>query len=465
MKKFIVFIILIFTFSLNFASNRIEWTAVANANSYKVIIEDLNGEIILEEETKSNFLDLILLPGKYRYQIVVFNKLLKEASRTTWIELEVLFDKQPIILFSEAEIYYVRENLIEFILSIYDLDEDGKVYIQKDRYYSEAEIVSSIDYEYLCRFNTKGFKDGKYDIVVENPSGKSAKLKDGLEFIRKKHPYVSKVNPKQVYEHEITPLFTVRGNKFEEGARVEITGRNGSVEVSNINVVSKKELNFWADFKDANKGYYRVKIINPSGKNASKFLFKVLATKRKQWDAERNISSSVNLLFRWPYFTLALPIASIDYSENMSFVTSGGFLVETDFGGDVPLFRRLGYAFSLEYHTTRVAEFFGYEITTNNNLRTLFLGHELYFNTKFISPVNFHLRAGGGVFLLWEKYKLDKTEFLLTDTGGFLAFSGGLSIAPTKNLLIRPLAVIKPLLSPNGGTFQTSMLIDIGYRF
>ncbi|MBN2651234.1 MAG: hypothetical protein JXR63_02540 [Spirochaetales bacterium] len=461
MKDKFIITLLLLLFATSYATNRIEWEPVPNAYSYRIVIQNSAGEVVLEQETQNSYLEVILLPGIYRYQITVLNRFLKPAAQTEWIRLEVIIGKPPIIIFSEADLYYVGEDEIEFLLSIYDFESGGKVFIQNERNSAEADIISSEGNDYLCRFNTKGFKSGIYDIYVENPSGKSDILTGGLEFVRKSLPIILKINPKRVYEQEIIPLFSIKGNGFEKGAKVEITGKNGTVLVSNINIVSKKELNFWADFKEAKSGYYKIRIINPSGRDCSKILFRVLSLEKKELDPERNISSSVNLVFRWPFFYGIFPMDSIDQP---SIITSAGFIFETDFGGKIPLLSQLGYAFSVEYNGHGVIKLGeGEEMPDQSHY--LFIGNEFFYNTKFISMFNFHFRFGGGVFLQWDRYVSGEENTFIMDTGGFLSVSAGVVINPHKNVVLRPLIVLRPFFSSNGAYFQSSFVLDIGYRF
>jgi hypothetical protein len=158
---------------------RISWMR-SNAFYYEVEIEQqiAAGEWrqIAKEKTEELFIEVSLAPGMYRYRILSYNVLGREASATEWAGIRVFATRDPKIERTIPEAYYVEQATDDFTLVLegINLMENADVYIISKKEGAGRIMPESVQYSegensITLAFRTAGLGLGPYNIVVTNP--------------------------------------------------------------------------------------------------------------------------------------------------------------------------------------------------------------------------------------------------------------------------------------------------------
>jgi hypothetical protein len=158
---------------------RLAWIGDEYARRYEVIIEREEEEEykeLLREFTTASFIEVSLLPGKYRFLVIPYDFLNQSGERSEWMYIEVLTALYPelapgiisdIDLRSDDTVYEMHvlgKNLVSGAI-IFLLGPGGEhifpseVYINEDG--SEVQIF----------FDKDQLTSGDYELIVKNPGG------------------------------------------------------------------------------------------------------------------------------------------------------------------------------------------------------------------------------------------------------------------------------------------------------
>jgi hypothetical protein len=158
---------------------RLTWIGDEYARRYEVIIEreDERGyRELLREFTTASFIEVSLLPGKYRFLVIPYDFLNQSGERSEWMYIEVLTALYPELapgIISDIdlrsgdnvyEMHVLGKNLVRGA-EIFLLGPGGQHIIPSEVYINEdgSEVRISFDKDQL--------PSGDYELIVKNPGG------------------------------------------------------------------------------------------------------------------------------------------------------------------------------------------------------------------------------------------------------------------------------------------------------
>jgi hypothetical protein len=157
----------------------------------------LHCEIILEKEestgyvtyltkiTNSNYLDISLPPGNYRFRIIPYDILGKPSEGSRWAEFKVFNAVKPEIFKPEEELEYYNDNRgSKFEFSGKNIDPDAQIYFvnSKGERIIPSEVIRSSDGSSLrVAFDKNQLVDGEYEVFIVNPGGLETSL-GGIDY-------------------------------------------------------------------------------------------------------------------------------------------------------------------------------------------------------------------------------------------------------------------------------------------
>ncbi|GHV06047.1 hypothetical protein FACS189485_13940 [Spirochaetia bacterium] len=155
---------------------RIRWNPVEWALRYELSLEEEQAgkyEKLLQESTRENFLNVSLRPGRYRYQVGVYNLLDRLEYTSDWIFFEVLNALQPkIITFSPEEFFLDTEEEWQITVTGEDIDAGADIRLQsKDGEGIRPRRIEVKGNTVLLVFDKGQLAPGSYQVHIRNPGG------------------------------------------------------------------------------------------------------------------------------------------------------------------------------------------------------------------------------------------------------------------------------------------------------
>jgi len=167
---------------------RLAWSGGTYSLHCEVIIEkEEEGEYTdyLREFTTSNYLELSMPPGDYRFRVIPYDILGKQGTETQWESFKVFKAVKPELYQSAGEIDYFNDkhgSKFEFYGN--NIEQDAGIYFVNS---AGARIVPAqkrVNYNgtnVSLVFNKGQLVDGKYDVFVVNPGGLETSI-NGIDF-------------------------------------------------------------------------------------------------------------------------------------------------------------------------------------------------------------------------------------------------------------------------------------------
>jgi hypothetical protein len=164
---------------------RLFWPEDENVSGYEAVVERESNGVFAEihrESAGGNYIDISLGPGRYRYQVRVFNLLNQFEYATNWASFTIILALQPEVASYAPGVLYIHEDYRwELRLKGRNLVEDGEAYLvplagpetpAAAPVTPEAYIPSGE--EALLVFKKGDLRPGAYRVLVRNPGGLEA---------------------------------------------------------------------------------------------------------------------------------------------------------------------------------------------------------------------------------------------------------------------------------------------------
>ena len=157
---------------------RLTWNGGTYALHCEIIIEKGEGAgyvNYLNKITNSNYLDISLPPGNYRFRVIPYDILGKPTEGSRWAEFKVYNAVKPEIFKPKEELeYYNDKQGSKFEFNGKNIEPDAQVYFvnSKGEHIVPSEIIRSDDGSRLfVSFNKDQLVDGEYEVFIVNPGG------------------------------------------------------------------------------------------------------------------------------------------------------------------------------------------------------------------------------------------------------------------------------------------------------
>jgi hypothetical protein len=162
---------------------RLTWTGDEHARRYEVVIEEEGGGTYRElrrESTAELFIEVSLLPGKYRCRVIPHNFLNQPGTASQWMYIEVLAAFNPVLDDVLPEFFLSDTDLgtgavlYEMMVSGKNLIPGAEIFLRGsgDKQIVPFEIQTSGDGAHVRLFFKKEqLMAGKYELIVINPGG------------------------------------------------------------------------------------------------------------------------------------------------------------------------------------------------------------------------------------------------------------------------------------------------------
>jgi hypothetical protein len=176
-----------------FIVQRLLWPGDENASRYEVVVEREGNRGFAEihrESTTGDYVDLSLGPGKYRYQVRIFNLLNQFEYVTNWASFTIIPAYQPGITSYTPSALQIPEDYrwepdfrLELHLSGRDFVDGGEAYLVSmeplENPSAQAPLIIPRDYlpsgnTAVLVFTSSDLRPGVYSILVRNPGGLEA---------------------------------------------------------------------------------------------------------------------------------------------------------------------------------------------------------------------------------------------------------------------------------------------------
>jgi len=161
---------------------RLTWRGGVYSLYCEVIIEkEEDGEYIdyLTQITTSNYLDLSMPPGDYRFRVIPYDVLGRPSTGTEWESFEVFIAIKPELYQPGEDYYYNDKNGAKFEFKGKNIKADAQFYFvnSKGEHIVPAFTIGSY-YGDIVRltFNKNQLIDGEYEFFVVNPGGLETSL-------------------------------------------------------------------------------------------------------------------------------------------------------------------------------------------------------------------------------------------------------------------------------------------------
>ncbi|MDR1863817.1 MAG: hypothetical protein LBQ67_07850 [Treponema sp.] len=166
----------------------LRWEGDDSVLYYEVEIERQEGgawENVITTETESDFLEVSLASGTYRYRVRAHDFLGRPAAPAEWIQFDVRLAKQPEIVRFSPEAFYLDEDLV-WILTLWgrNLAEGAEIYIRnqgiqsigENRIIPQRVIIEQSEEGAQLVFGFDQLTMGEYTIYMMNPGGLETSL-------------------------------------------------------------------------------------------------------------------------------------------------------------------------------------------------------------------------------------------------------------------------------------------------
>jgi hypothetical protein len=166
---------------------RLAWPVDENVSRYEVVVESGGPDAFAEihrESTEGGFIDISLGPGKYRYQVLVYNLLNQFEYATNWASFNIILALQPEIVSHTPDIMYIYEDYgaeLRITITGRDLVEDAEVLVLPLESPENPATRPLVVKNYIPSGETAllvleraDLLPGVYRILVRNPGGLEA---------------------------------------------------------------------------------------------------------------------------------------------------------------------------------------------------------------------------------------------------------------------------------------------------
>ncbi len=139
---------------------------------------------------------------------------------------------------------------------------------ETDIYASEVKVES--ENKISCKFDLKGKKTGKWDLIVANTDRitkrqKRASVSEGFT-VEYPAPLVTKISPERGENSGILKIDSLSGSNFRAGASVMLSNDKMEIGASRVELISGHKLSCQFNLLNAETGTYHVKVVNDDGK-------------------------------------------------------------------------------------------------------------------------------------------------------------------------------------------------------
>jgi len=212
---------------------RLTWSGGTYALHCEIIIEkEEESEFVnfLSKTTNSNYLDISLPPGNYRFRVIPYDILGKPSEGSQWKDFKVYNAVKPEIYKPEEELEYYNDNQgSKFEFSGKNFEPDAQVYFvnSKGEHIIPSEIIRSEDGSSLrVVFDKNQLVDGEYEVIIVNPGGLETSL-GGIDY----KTYREKFGLMHYFASvSFMPSFQSYGEGFSSGGFLfHINGRAGII--------------------------------------------------------------------------------------------------------------------------------------------------------------------------------------------------------------------------------------------
>ncbi len=423
MKRITVVFVFLLSFSLYGAedaddSRFLKWKKIDGASFYQV--EIMKGERVIQKtETEENFIYLDLPPGEYQFNISVLNKFRKTVAETGWKKLSIESAKQPLIKkFSPLMLYPDTAGSVILYVDAYNIKEKSLFSIESESGNIIAGKVEAVnDSVFKVVFESELILPGKYYLKVENPSGLKDQALDMLVIREKVVPSVEKISEKTFLNKGIYSSIILEGKNFEQNMKIEFRSETSVIKPVSVAVVSDEEVSLILDLSEALPGEYRIYAENPSG---------LSDLSRRSINIIQRTDENELLMkgFKKDLFTVLAGYTYGYFLENISDYHNynyDGITGRIQFDFDNDFFNRYIWLFPL-----------GAEIAVGFYPKDIYfyeLGFNIYYKSRFQTPLNFIIKGGGG-FSVFEEVEHGP------EYGRYLSAAGGISLKFYKHLYL-----------------------------
>ncbi|TCL63774.1 OmpA family protein [Hydrogenispora ethanolica] len=131
---------------------------------------------------------------------------------------------------------------------------------------TQVNVVS--DSRMVGELDLAGKATGIYDVKVTNDDGKSGTLTEGFT-LEYPGPRVDSVQPRGGSRGTTIEQLTLVGKGFRPGATVSLTGKDGTIQATEVKVSGDEQIRCRLDLADAPVGNYDLVVRNDDGKSAT----------------------------------------------------------------------------------------------------------------------------------------------------------------------------------------------------
>ncbi|MDR0312617.1 MAG: hypothetical protein LBI14_03375 [Treponema sp.] len=198
---------------------RLAWRGDQNALRYEVVIEreeDGRFREMLREFTNASYMEVVLSPGRYRYQIIPYDFLNRPAAATDWVNLEIRPAIRPELNDTLLAFFNINERSV-YVLEIFGRNIDQGAEIELRRPGSAPIIPYDKDIRAdgtraTLYFNNNQLIPGVYEVRVRNPGGFETRggtitivLPEQVAQVREGEPAIEIKEPEPIVQDPPTP--------------------------------------------------------------------------------------------------------------------------------------------------------------------------------------------------------------------------------------------------------------------
>jgi len=157
---------------------RLTWSGDEYASRYEVIIEKQTGyeyTRVLQESTKTYFMEVSLSPGRYRYRVIPYDYLDKQGSGSQWIEFEILAALPP-ELYEAIPDFDSSDMNDRFVLNVYgkNIETAASIYLRTNNggiINPKETFIFADNSGATLTFDKPHLIPENFLIIVKNPGG------------------------------------------------------------------------------------------------------------------------------------------------------------------------------------------------------------------------------------------------------------------------------------------------------
>lgn len=165
---------------------RLVWEDAGTVDHYSITIQELDSRTkkyvtVEEQDSVTNFTEVSLAAGTYRYKIIIYNVLGRAEIETEWAEFTIEVAYEPRISDTTPGAFYMEEEPDgNMTISGRNIRNNARIELRREGkkgggYKADKIEISSRGNKANLHFNLDTIVPGKYSIVVTNPGGLSAK--------------------------------------------------------------------------------------------------------------------------------------------------------------------------------------------------------------------------------------------------------------------------------------------------